>query len=122
MEPADRGARERARMTPAPPSSDPGRFGPKPRGVATVAAGAGLQFAVSIVVFLFLGQWLDRRLGTAPVFLFGCIFVGAGASFYSMYRQLMAAQRREQAWRAAGERAPGQGPTGDRTGGVGEGR
>jgi hypothetical protein len=117
MEPADQGARERARTTPPP---ELGQFGPKPRGVASVAAGAGIQFAVSIVVFLFLGQWLDRRLGTAPVFLFGFVFVGAAASFYSMYRQLMAEQRREQAWRAAAESAASSsaaaGPTGDAPG------
>lgn len=70
-------------------------------GLGGVAlAGLGLQFAVSLVVFYFLGQWLDRRLGTAPVFLLVCVFVGAGGSIYSMYRTLMAAQRREDEARA----------------------
>ena len=87
-----------------PPPPDLGRFGARPRSAASAAAGAGIQFAASILVFLFLGQWLDRRLGTAPVFLLGCVFVGAGASFYSMYRTLTAAQRRDDARRAA-ERA-----------------
>ena len=64
-------------------------------------AGLGVQFAVSLVVFYFLGQWLDRRLGTAPVFLLGCVFVGGGASFYAMYTQLMRAQRRADAARQA---------------------
>ena len=61
----------------------------------------GLQFAISLLVFLFLGQWLDRRLGTAPVFLLGCVFVGVGGSFYAMYRTIMAAQRREDEARRA---------------------
>lgn len=65
-------------------------------------AGLGVQFAVSLVVFYFLGQWLDRRLGTAPVFLLGCVFVGGGASFYAMYTQLMRAQRRADEARRAG--------------------
>jgi F0F1-type ATP synthase assembly protein I len=84
---------------------EPGDIGPKGRstrpadrqrgkGFGTAAAGIGVQFAVSIVVFVLLGQWLDRRLGTAPVFLLVCVFVGAGGSFYASYRQLMAAQRR----------------------------
>ena len=64
-------------------------------------AGVGLQFAVSILVFLYLGQWLDRKLGTAPWLLMGGVFLGAGASFYSMYRKLMAAQAREEAARKA---------------------
>jgi ATP synthase protein I len=72
-------------------------------------AGLGLQFAASIIVFLFLGQWLDRRLGTAPWMLLIGVFVGAGGSFYSMYRRLMAAQAREDASRAArrNEKGPG---------------
>lgn len=57
-------------------------------------AGIGVQLALAIVLFLFVGQWLDRRLGTAPVFLIIGVFAGAAGGFYSMYRKLMAAQRR----------------------------
>ncbi|MBV6520688.1 MAG: hypothetical protein MNPFHGCM_00806 [Gemmatimonadaceae bacterium] len=64
--------------------------------------GLGLQFALSILLFLYLGQWIDRKLGTAPLFLILGVFVGAGAAFYSMYRTLMAGQRDEE--RAAGKR------------------
>lgn len=60
---------------------------------ASEFAGIGLQFAVSIVLFVFAGQWLDRRLGSGPVFLIVGAFVGAGGAFYSMYRKLMASQR-----------------------------
>ena len=60
-------------------------------------AGLGLQFAASILLFLFAGQWLDRRLGTDPWFMIVGVFTGAGASFYSMYRKLMAIQAREEA-------------------------
>ena len=56
-------------------------------------AGAGLQFAVSIVAFLLLGQWADRKLGTAPVFLLIGVFIGGAGAFYSMYRKITAAQR-----------------------------
>ena len=108
MEPDD--SRSEGRPPTPTPFAEGGRYGPKPRSTASVAAGAGIQFAVSIVVFLYLGQWLDRRLGTAPVFLLGCVFVGAAASFYSMYRQLMAAQRRDAERRAAERRAAGGTP------------
>ena len=67
---------------------------PKASG-AGAAAGMGLQFAISVVLFLLAGQWLDRKLGTAPLFLMLFVFVGAGASFYSIYRKLMEQQRRE---------------------------
>lgn len=58
-------------------------------------AGLGLQFAVSILVFLYAGRWLDDRLGTAPWLLLAGVFVGAGASFYVMYRKVIAAQKRD---------------------------
>ena len=62
-------------------------------------AGAGLQFAVSLLVSLFLGQWLDRRLGTDPWLMMLGVFLGGGAGFYAMYRRLMAAQARDEAER-----------------------
>jgi F0F1-type ATP synthase assembly protein I len=79
-------------------------------------AGLGVQFAASLVLSYFVGQWLDRRLGTAPVFLFVFVFGGAGASFFAMYRQLMSAQRREEAERKAAGRpgGPGSPPPGPR--------
>lgn len=56
-------------------------------------AGIGLQFALTIVVFVFAGIWLDRRLGTTPWLLLLCVFAGAGGGFFSMYRRVTAAQR-----------------------------
>ena len=65
------------------------------------AVGLGVQFAASLVAFYYLGQWLDRRLGTSPGFLLGCVLLGSGTAFYVMYRQLMGAQRRDAAARSA---------------------
>jgi len=56
-------------------------------------AGIGIQFAVSLVLFLLGGQWLDRRFDTSPAFVVGGVFVGGGAAFYSMYRRLVTAQK-----------------------------
>ena len=63
---------------------------------ASDLAGFGLQFAGSIILFVFAGQWLDRRLGTAPLFLIIGAFLGAAGSFYSMYRKLMASQKHDE--------------------------
>jgi F0F1-type ATP synthase assembly protein I len=64
------------------------------RGVSgTEFAGIGIQFAASILVFVFLGVWLDRRLGTTPWLVIICVFVGAAGGFFSMYRKMTAAQR-----------------------------
>ena len=59
-------------------------------------AGLGLQFVVTILVFLYLGEWLDRKLGTAPWLLLLGVFIGAAGGFYSLYRALTATQRRER--------------------------
>jgi F0F1-type ATP synthase assembly protein I len=50
--------------------------------------GVGIQFIAAILVFLFLGRWLDEKLGTAPWLLIGGVFVGFGLSFASMYYRL----------------------------------
>lgn len=92
-------------MTPAPDGNasqgDPGSPPPaEAGGSAGQYAGLGIQMAISIIVFLYLGQWLDRRLGTRWFVVLG-VLVGAAASFYSMYRKLTAAQAREEAARTA---------------------
>jgi F0F1-type ATP synthase assembly protein I len=51
-------------------------------------AGLGFQFAAAIIVFLYLGKWLDAKFGTAPWLLLVGVFVGAGGGFYAMYRKL----------------------------------
>lgn len=66
-------------------------------GAAGKYAGVGLQFALSILLFLYVGQWADRRVGTDGIFTILGVFLGAGAAFYSIYRSLMADQRRDEA-------------------------
>jgi F0F1-type ATP synthase assembly protein I len=60
-------------------------------------AGLGVQFVLSILLFLYLGRWVDRKLGTEPWFLIVGVFTGATAGFYAMYRKLTADQKREDA-------------------------
>ena len=67
-------------------------------------AGVGIQFAVAIIVFLFAGQWLDKRVGTNGLFTIVGVFVGGGAAFYNMYRKITAAQRRDDEERLSGKR------------------
>ena len=51
-------------------------------------AGIGVQFAATIVVFAFLGIWLDKRLGTSPWLLLVLVLGGSGLGFWSMVRRL----------------------------------
>ena len=57
------------------------------------AAGIGVQFAATLLVFTFAGVWIDRKLGSSPWFTIVMVFVGAGGAFYSIYRKLMAGNR-----------------------------
>lgn len=68
--------------------------GPRtPTSQAGEVLGVGLQFAGAILLFLFLGRWLDERLGTEPWLLLLGVLVGAVAGFISLYRQLVIAPR-----------------------------
>ena len=69
-------------------------------------AGAGLQFALGIVLFLLLGRWADRHFGTGPLFLILGVFIGGAGGFYSMYRRISAAQKADDERRAR-EKAQG---------------
>lgn len=48
--------------------------------------GLGLQFVVTVLVCLFLGQWLDRKLGTSPWLLLTGMLLGAGIGLWTMLR------------------------------------
>ncbi|HUR93694.1 MAG TPA: AtpZ/AtpI family protein [Gemmatimonadales bacterium] len=51
-------------------------------------AGLGIQLAVSLVVFVLVGQWLDRRLGTNGIVTIAAAFLGFGGTMYSLIRTL----------------------------------
>ena len=59
-------------------------------------AGAGFQFAAALLAGVFGGQWLDRRIGTAPVFLYVGVAVGAVGGMTVLYWQLMRITRDEE--------------------------
>jgi F0F1-type ATP synthase assembly protein I len=74
-----------------------GAWGAGSLGAAGKYVGLGFQMMLSILLFLWIGQWVDRWAGTKGLFMLLGVFVGAGASFYSMYKSLMADQAREEA-------------------------
>jgi F0F1-type ATP synthase assembly protein I len=51
--------------------------------------GYGLTWALSTLLFLLAGWWLDGKVGTMPLFLILGAFVGGGAGFYSLYRHIV---------------------------------
>jgi F0F1-type ATP synthase assembly protein I len=59
-------------------------------------AGGGILFAGALVGGSYGGQWLDRRFGTAPVFLYLGVALGAIGGMTALYRQLMRVNRDEE--------------------------
>jgi ATP synthase protein I len=51
-------------------------------------AGLGVQLAASILVFVFLGRWLDRKAGTSGLFTILGAFLGFGGTMYALIRSL----------------------------------
>ena len=52
-------------------------------------ASLGIQFAVTVLLFLAGGWWLDDKFATTPLFLLVGTLLGAGGGFYKLYRTLM---------------------------------
>lgn len=78
----------------SPKGGEKGKDGAGPHGPSPSSfAGAGAQFVLAILLFLYIGKWLDSRLGTSPWLLMIGVFVGAAAGFYSFYRRIMASSR-----------------------------
>jgi F0F1-type ATP synthase assembly protein I len=51
-------------------------------------AGLGIQLAVTILLFVLLGQWADRKAGTGGLFTILGTFVAFGGTLYSLVRTL----------------------------------
>ncbi len=51
--------------------------------------GFGLTWALSVLLFLGVGAWLDSKLGTGPLLLILGALVGGGAGFYSLYYHIV---------------------------------
>ena len=80
-------------MTNTPPS-EPGKApGRKEEMSPGAFAGLGLQFAVGIILFLYIGKWIDAILGTSPAFLIGGVFLAFAGSLYKIYRRISAEQK-----------------------------
>lgn len=53
--------------------------------------GYGLTWALSTLLFMMGGWWIDGKLGTTPLLTILGAFVGAGAGFYSLYHHITVA-------------------------------
>jgi len=51
-------------------------------------AGLGVQLAVTLLVFVLAGQWLDRKLGAGGIVTVVAVLLGFAGTLYSLIRQL----------------------------------
>ena len=51
-------------------------------------AALGLQLAVSLLIFVWIGQWADRKLGTGGLITILAALVGFGGTMFSVIRKL----------------------------------
>ena len=79
---------EAARAGPRAPAPEVGKY-----------LGLGLTWALSTLLFLWLGTLVDGWLGTTPALTLVGAFVGAGGGFYHMVRQLRDSSGRDGARR-----------------------
>ncbi len=73
-------------MSPMQRERDGGSQGP--RNEYLRYAGAGIQFALTFLVFGAAGWWLDGRLGSAPWLMVAGIALGATGAFISLVRRI----------------------------------
>ncbi len=57
--------------------------------------GLGVQFTVAILLFLYLGNWADKRFGSSPWGILGGLCVGFGAGLYLIMRAAKDENRRD---------------------------
>lgn len=92
---------------PTPPTtgSSAGRTRRPGSGPSAAAfAGVGIQLGLTLTLFALLGRWLDARLHTSPWLLLVCVFVGAAAGFYSIYRRVIGGGSNTRSGRPPGGR------------------
>jgi F0F1-type ATP synthase assembly protein I len=68
-----------------------GRKGPSPMRYA----GLGIQLAVSLLVFVWIGQWADRKFGTGGILTIVAALLGFTGTMFSVIRRLNKEDRDE---------------------------
>jgi ATP synthase protein I len=55
----------------------------------------GIQLAVTVIAFFFIGRWLDSKLDTAPWLMLAGLGVGITGGLISFFRTVIALGRKE---------------------------
>ncbi len=63
----------------------------------------GIQFALFLLLFFFIGYWLDQKLGSSPWFMIAGAILGFTGGTVWLYRQAFPAARESDEPRNDGE-------------------
>jgi len=64
----------------------------------------GMQLAISVVAFFFLGRWLDGLWNTTPWLMVAGLVLGTAGGFISFFRSVVAIGKKEEDVRQRGGR------------------
>jgi F0F1-type ATP synthase assembly protein I len=56
----------------------------------------GMQLAIAVVAFFFLGRWLDSVFDTSPWLMVTGLLMGTAGGFISFFRSVVAMGKREE--------------------------
>jgi F0F1-type ATP synthase assembly protein I len=56
--------------------------------------GSGLQLAVTVVVFFFIGRWIDSKADTSPLWMLIFAFLGITIGLYTFIKTVLQADKK----------------------------
>ena len=56
----------------------------------------GLQLAITILIFVLAGNWLDQRFKKSPLFLVIFTALGMGIGFYHLLKELQVEEKKDK--------------------------
>ncbi|MCA9406985.1 MAG: AtpZ/AtpI family protein [Candidatus Omnitrophica bacterium] len=59
-------------------------------------SGLGIQLAATIVIFFFIGYWLDGVFDTKPILMLIFTFLGFGGAFYNFFLTIQELSKKEK--------------------------
>ncbi len=58
--------------------------------------GIGAQLAATMVLMVFLGNWLDEKFGKQPLFVIICSAIGLSAGIYNLIRTVKEYEKKKK--------------------------
>lgn len=70
-----------------------GKFSKYYRDVAPYL-GSGMQLAVTVVAFFFIGRWIDSKMNSDPLWMLVSAFLGIALGLYAFIKTVLGADKK----------------------------